>query len=157
MDIAEVARRSGVPASTLRFYEEKGLISSVGRQGLRRLFNPEVLERLALISLGRSAGFSLNDIAHMFAPDGRPQIDRQLLAGKAKELDGMIRKLTAMRDGLRHAAACPAPNHLECPTFRRLLVIAASGVLDRRMKRAPTNQLRPNGAVHRTRARAARG
>jgi len=34
MDIAEVAKRSGVPASTLRFYEEKGLISSIGRQGL---------------------------------------------------------------------------------------------------------------------------
>ncbi len=36
MDIAEVARRSGVPASTLRFYEEKALISSIGRRGLRR-------------------------------------------------------------------------------------------------------------------------
>jgi DNA-binding transcriptional MerR regulator len=150
MDIAEVARRSGVPASTLRFYEEKGLISSVGRRGLRRLFNPGVLERLALISLGRSAGFSLDEIARMFAPDGRPQIDRQRLAGKAKELDGTIRKLTAMRDGLRHAAACPAPSHMECPTFRRLLGIAASGALDRRM--APTKQ--PGRAPRRTRAQA---
>ena len=40
MDIAEVARRSGVAASTLRFYEEKGLIASIGRQGLRRRFDP---------------------------------------------------------------------------------------------------------------------
>jgi DNA-binding transcriptional MerR regulator len=126
MDIAEVARRTGVPASTLRFYEEKGLISSVGRRGLRRLFAPDVLERLALIALGRSAGFTLQEIARMFAPGGRPRIDRRLLAGKAKELDGTIRKLVAMRDGLRHAAACPAPSHLECPTFRRLLGIAAS-------------------------------
>ena len=156
MDIAEVARRSGVPASTLRFYEEKGLLSSVGRRGLRRLFAPGVLERLALISLGRSAGFSLTEIARMFAPDGRPQIDRQMLADKAKELDRMIRKLTAMRDGLRHAAVCPAPSHMECPTFRRLLGVAASGALERRMKRAATKQLRPNSAVHRTRARAAR-
>ena len=38
MDIAEVARRSGVPASTLRFYEDKGLIGSTGRDGLRRRF-----------------------------------------------------------------------------------------------------------------------
>jgi DNA-binding transcriptional MerR regulator len=133
MDIAEVARRSGVPASTLRFYEEKGLLSSVGRRGLRRLFTPGVLERLALISLGRSAGFSLKEIARMFAPDGRPQIDRQMLAGKAQELDRTIRKLTAMRDGLRHAAVCPAPSHMECPTFRRLLRAAASGAI-----RAPT-------------------
>lgn len=154
MDIAEVARRSGVPASTLRFYEEKGLLSSVGRQGLRRLFAPGVLERLALISLGRSAGFSLKEIARMFAPDGRPRIDRQMLAGKAQELDRTIRKLTAMRDGLRHAAVCPAPSHMECPTFRRLLGIAASGALDRRMEKRPIKQLRPDRAVRRTRARA---
>ena len=40
LDIAEVAKRSGVPASTLRFYDESGLIASVGRRGLRRLFDP---------------------------------------------------------------------------------------------------------------------
>ena len=129
MDIAEVAQRSGIPASTLRFYEEKGLIASTGRQGLRRLFNPDVLERLALIALGRSAGFSLDEIAGMFAPNGRPLIDRSMLAAKAEELDGTIRRLGAMRDGLRHAAVCPAPSHMECPTFRRLLKGAASGVI----------------------------
>lgn len=135
MDIVEVAHRSGVPASTLRFYEEKGLIASIGRRGLRRLFAPGVLERLALIALGRSAGFSLDEIARMFAPDGRPRIDRRALATKADELETTIRKLSAMRDGLRHAAACPAPSHLECPTFRRLLRAAASGALGERGKR----------------------
>src|SRR3546814_8415079 len=69
LDIAEVAQRSGVPASALRYYEEKGLIASIGRRGLRRLFDPGVLERLALIALGRAAGFSLAEIALMFAPD----------------------------------------------------------------------------------------
>lgn len=126
LDIAEVAQRSGTPASTLRFYEDKGLIVPVGRRGLRRVYDDGVLERLALISLGRSAGFSLEEIARMFAPDGRPRIDRQMLARKARQLDGTIRKLSAMRDGLRHAAACPAPSHLECPSFRRLLRAAVS-------------------------------
>jgi DNA-binding transcriptional MerR regulator len=134
LDIADVAQRAGVPASTLRFYEEKGLIASVGRRGLRRLFDPGVLERLALIALGRAAGFSLDEIALMFAPDGRPRIDRQLLAAKAEELDSAIRKLSAMRDSLRHAAACPAPSHMECPTFRRLLRAAASGALGARRR-----------------------
>ncbi|WP_374693679.1 helix-turn-helix domain-containing protein [Microbulbifer sp. TB1203] len=137
LDIAEVAQRSGMPASTLRFYEEKGLITSVGRRGLRRLFDPGVLERLALIALGRDAGFSLDEIALMFAPDGRPSIDRRMLSDKAEELDGTIRKLSAMRDGLRHAAACPAPSHMECPTFRRILRAAASGAIGARGKRAP--------------------
>jgi DNA-binding transcriptional MerR regulator len=126
LDINEVAKRSGLPASALRFYEEKGLVSSVGRRGLRRLFDRSVLERLALIALGRSAGFSLDEIARMFAPDGQPKIDRRVLAGKADELDVTIRKMSAMRDGLRHAAACPAPSHLQCPTFRRLVGIAAT-------------------------------
>ena len=129
MDIAEVARRSGLPASTLRFYEEKGLIASVGRKGLRRLFAPGVLERLALVSLGRAAGFSLDEMARMFAADGRPRIDRQRLADKARELDRTIRRLTAMRDGLQHAAVCPARSHFECPTFRRILGAAAEGTL----------------------------
>ncbi len=137
LDITEVARRSGVPASALRFYEEKGLIASVGRRGLRRQFDAGVLERLALIATWRAAGFSLEEIALMFAPDGQPRIDRQVLAAKAEELDRTIRKLSAMRDGLRHAAACPAPRHMECPTFRRILRTAASGALGARKKRAP--------------------
>jgi len=140
MDITEVAKRSGVPASTLRFYEEKGLIASVGRQGLRRVFNPDVLERLALVALGRSAGLSLDEIARMFAPDGRPRIDRHVLAAKADELDTTIRKLGAMRDGLRHAAVCPAPSHLECPSFRRLLEGAASGAIGARSKEMPSKR-----------------
>jgi DNA-binding transcriptional MerR regulator len=126
VDITEVVRRSGVPASTLRFYEEKGLIASIGRRGLHRVFDPKVLERLVLIALGRSAGFSLDEIALMFAPNGRPRINRRMLAAKAGELDRTIRKLTEMRDGLRHAAACRAPSHMECPTFRRILRAASS-------------------------------
>lgn len=127
LDIGEVSRQTGMSASTLRFYEEIGLIRSVGRRGLRRQFDARVLERLALIALGRSAGFSLEEIARMFAPDGKPRIDRRLLAARAEELDRRIRQLTAVRDSLRHAAACPAPSHMECPTFRRLLRAAASG------------------------------
>ena len=135
IDIAEVAQHSGVPASTLRYYEEKGLIASIGRRGLRRLFDADVLERLALIALGGSAGFSLDEIASMFAPDGKPNIDRQMLAAKADELDSTIRKLGALRDGLRHAAQCPAPSHIECPTFRRILRSAASGAVSARARK----------------------
>jgi len=136
-DIAEVARQAGVPASTIRFYEEKGLIASAGRRGLRRLFEPDVFERLALIALARASGFTLEEIARMFAPDGRPRIDRQMLATKADELDRTIRRMGAMRDGLRHAAVCRAPSHFECPTFRRLLAAAASGAI-----RAPESRAR---------------
>lgn len=134
IDIAEVAKRTGVPASTLRFYEEKGLIRSTGRQGLRRVFETGVLERLALIALGRAAGFSLDEIGRMFTPGGKPNIDRDALKAKATELDHTIAQLTAMRDGLLHAAKCSAPSHLECPTFKRLLSAAAKGAIGEREK-----------------------
>lgn len=126
LDISEVARHAGVPASTLRYYEEKGLIASIGRRGLKRLFAPRVLDQLALIALGRAAGFSLDEIGEMFDASGEPSIDRQALVTKADELDNTISKLSAMRDGLRHAAKCPAPSHLECGQFRRLMNVALS-------------------------------
>ncbi|HPH12984.1 MAG TPA: helix-turn-helix domain-containing protein [Burkholderiaceae bacterium] len=129
MDISEVSKRSGLPASTLRYYEERGLIASVARQGLRRMFAPEVLEQLSLISLGQAAGFSLNEISQMFSADRRPSIDRQMLASKADQIDAMITRMHAMSDSLRHAAKCPAPSHMECPSFRRLLKAATTGTL----------------------------
>lgn len=136
LDIGEVVQRAGVPASTLRFYEEKGLIASVGRQGLRRQFNANVLERLALISMGRAAGLSLDDIAAMLGPCGQPSIDRKLLAARADELEKTVRRLGVMRDALRHAAACSAPSHMECPTFRRILRAAESGAFaEQRLKK----------------------
>ncbi|CAA0101553.1 helix-turn-helix domain-containing protein [Zhongshania aliphaticivorans] len=119
MDIGEVAKATGLAPSTLRYYEEIGLIQSNGRKGLRRLFQPKILEELALISLGRKAGFSLDDIRGMFTPRG-PEIDRGQLLEKANELDNKIAELSAIRDGLRHAAACKAANHLECPSLLRI-------------------------------------
>lgn len=133
MDISEVARRAGVAASTLRFYEEKGLIAAIGRQGLRRRFDPGVLDQLALIALGRAAGFSLDEIASMFSPDGKPSIDRPMLSAKADEIDARVKRLKAMSNGLRHAAVCPAPSHGECPTFRRLLRAAGAGAFEQRL------------------------
>jgi DNA-binding transcriptional MerR regulator len=135
MDIAQVAKKAGMPASTLRYYEEKGLITSVGRQGLRRLFTPDVLDQLALIALGQAAGFSLDDIRAMFSTGGQPSIDKEKLTAKADELDGTIKRLKAMRNGLRHAAVCPAPSHAECPTFQRLLRAAAVGELGQKSPR----------------------
>lgn len=129
LDIGAVARQAGVAVSTLRYYEARGLVASNGRRGLRRQFPATVLERLALIALGRAAGFSLDDIGAMFAPDGRPRIDRGRLAARADALDATIRRLEALRNGLRHAAKCPARDHLECPTFRRLVRLAGAGRL----------------------------
>lgn len=130
MDISEVAKRSGLPASTLRYYEERGLITSVGRHGLKRLFEPAVLEQLSLIALGQAAGFSLDEISRVFTPGKRPVIDRKMLQAKADQVDATIKRLRAMSNSLKHAVKCPAPSHMECPSFRRLLKAATAGTLE---------------------------
>lgn len=124
LDIGEVAAHSGISPSALRYYEKAGLISSVGRHGLRRQFLPEVLLQLRLIAMGKSAGFALDEIAAMFGRDGLPDLPRDVLHRKADEIDRQIHELTTMRDTLRHVADCPAPSHMACPTFRRLLDVA---------------------------------
>lgn len=131
MDIAEVARRSGVAASTLRYYERRGLIAPLAREEAgRRRYPPGVINQLALIALGQAAGLSLDEIRTMVLPNGEASVDRGLLASKADEIDAQVLRLRAVSRGLRHAAACPAPSHAQCPTFQRLLKAAAAGALD---------------------------
>jgi len=124
LDIGEVSARTAVLPSALRYYEEIGLISSVSRHGLRRQFSPEVVLQLKLIAMGKSAGFSLDEISQMFGSDGAPHLPRAVLHQKADDLDRQIREMTSLRDTLRHVADCPASSHLECPTFRRLVNLA---------------------------------
>ena len=137
IDIGEVSRRSGVPASALRYYETRGLIQPIGRNGLRRVYAISVMQRLALISLGRAAGFSLEEIAGMFDANGALAIDRLQLLRKADELDRLILRLGALRDGLKHVARCKQVDHLQCPTFQRLMQAALRDSGRRREKALP--------------------
>ncbi|RVU50997.1 MerR family transcriptional regulator [Pseudomonas syringae] len=126
MDISAVAKSSGVPASTLRYYETKGLIRALSPPGTRRRFSPDVIDRLALIALGQAGGLSLDEIGKMLSANGSHNIDRELLLIRADELDATAKRLRAMSAGLRHAAACPSPDHEQCPAFQRLLKIATA-------------------------------
>ncbi|WP_027135874.1 helix-turn-helix domain-containing protein [Geminicoccus roseus] len=146
MDIGEVARRSGVPASTLRYYEEVGLIRPLGRHGLRRQFDPGVLLKLALIELGKAGGFSLAEIAGMFGEDEALNIPRANLHAKAEELGRQIASLRVLRDAIRHVADCPAPSHLQCPSFRKLLTSVSARRAGGRMER-PVQAGRRQGRV----------
>lgn len=141
LDIGEVAAQSGLKPSALRYYEEAGLITSVSRHGLRRQFPPEVLLQLKLISMGKSAGFSLDEIAGMFGRNGMPNLPRDVLHQKADEIDRHINELTALRDTLRHVADCRAPTHMECPTFRRLVEMAGK----RSKKRGQAGKVKAKG------------
>ncbi len=124
LDIGEVCARTGLRPSALRYYEELGLIAPVARHGLRRQYTPETVIQLQLIGMGRSAGFALDEMSGLFGHNVTPTLPREALREKARDLDQRIRELTALRDTLRHVADCPAPSHLECPTFRRLMALA---------------------------------
>jgi DNA-binding transcriptional MerR regulator len=138
LDIGEVARKLRLSPATLRFYEDEGLIQSIGRRGLRRLYSKSIIERLTLIGLGRAAGFSLKEIRAMLEASSRPRIDKKLLAEKAAAIDAQIRELSVVRDGLLHAVHCEAPNLLECPHFRQVLRHAEAGRIP--LPPAPSNR-----------------
>ena len=128
VDIGALSKTSGVPTSTLRYYEEVGLIKSVGRNGLRRQYSEDTFVQLALISLGKTAGFSLEEINGMFDKDRKPNLPRPTLHQRADDLDLQIRRMTTLRNALRHVAECPAPSHMSCPRFRKLLRVACPNV-----------------------------
>ncbi|NJP49814.1 MerR family transcriptional regulator [Streptomyces sp. SBST2-5] len=121
LDIGEVARRTGLAPSALRFYERKGLIAPEGRNGLRRAYRPEVLERLGLITCARSAGLSVAEIGRFLAARPSDGDLRERMTARAEDLDEQIGRLTRLRDSLRHAAVCTHEPVVDCPDFRRAI------------------------------------
>jgi DNA-binding transcriptional MerR regulator len=119
LDIAEVGRQSGLAPSALRFYERRGLLTPSGRHGQRRVYSPDVLDRLALIACARQAGFTIAEIARFLVAAPGDEILRAHLARKAHELDDDIRRLQGMRDSLAHAATCTHTPLVECPDFKQ--------------------------------------
>jgi DNA-binding transcriptional MerR regulator len=120
LDIGEVARRSGMAASTLRFYEHEGIIESAARLGLRRQYHGEVLETLAVVAICQSASFSLAEIRAMLSTRGGRGW-KELVENKRDELRSQARRLTTVADQLDHALRCPSPNVLDCEHFQAVL------------------------------------
>lgn len=118
LDIAEVASRSGLAPSALRFYERRGLITASGRNGLRRTYHPDVVGRLMLIDCAKRAGFTLAQIARFLVSTPSDTELRRRMALRAAELDQEIDRLQRMRDSLRHAAVCRHTPLVECPKFK---------------------------------------
>jgi len=121
LDIGEIAALAGVTPSALRYYEKKGLIKPVGRNGLRRQYHENVLSKLQLIALGQAAGFTLDEIASMFGTEGKIALDRERLNQRSREIDATIRKLQLLSRGLKHVAQCTQPEHIDCEEFKSVV------------------------------------
>jgi len=123
LDIGEVAARTGIRPSALRYYEKAGLIRPVARHGLRRQYGSDVLFTLRLIAMGQTAGFSLEEIGSL---TGRSSLPRERLHEKADELDRKIQALIAISNTLRHVADCRETSQFQCPVFLRLMAVSGA-------------------------------
>ena len=118
LTIGEVARRAGIRASAIRYYEEAGLLPEPERVGGKRRYDEEVLRRLALIWGARRAGFTLGEIrtlVHGFpAETGAAERWRTLASEKLGEVDETIAQLRSTRDLLQEALRCECGSLDEC-------------------------------------------
>ena len=117
--IGELARRTGVATSALRYYERVGLLSPAGRAGGQRHYQPSSAERVALIRLCQDAGFTLAEIGRLLAAWGKGGRDWGRLAEqKTAELDARIADARRAKKLIDHALDCPHRDLLACPNFR---------------------------------------
>lgn len=124
MDITEVVKATGIASSAIRYYEKKGLINSIGRKGIKRVYHRDVLSRLALISLAQQAHFSLDEIVQLSANQKIPTIDRNIVHLKIEEIDNKINELKRLKKGLEHIQVCPEKNHFQCSRFQKILALS---------------------------------
>lgn len=115
LTIGEVARQAGVAATTLRYYEQIGLVSPPARLGGQRRYDDSVLARLEVIRLCKSAGFALDEIQVLFDDDapGRPA-SRALAEAKLAEIDAQIESLARARAVIEWGMRCTCPSIDAC-------------------------------------------
>jgi MerR family redox-sensitive transcriptional activator SoxR len=111
LTIGEVAKRSGVAASALRFYEERGLISSERAGSGHRRYPRAVLRRIAFIVFAQRIGLTLSEIAAELAklPPDRAPTKRdwsRLSSGWTERIDERIAELERLRRGLTECIGC---------------------------------------------------
>jgi DNA-binding transcriptional MerR regulator len=119
--IGELARRTGVAASALRYYERIGLLPPAERAGQRRRYPPSSAERVALIRLYQDAGFTLAEIGRLLAGTRDRRDWSHLAERKIGELDARIVDAQRAKDLIQHALRCPHRDLLACPNFRSAL------------------------------------
>lgn len=131
--IGGLAREAGVPVSTVRYYERRGLLTPSERTRSRyRLYHPDALERLRFIKAAQASGFSLDDIETLLdlRDDGRPPRSavRTMIESRLADIRDRLESLAHVRGVLEDAlAACRKGGPGEpCPVLRRLCACGAN-------------------------------
>jgi MerR family redox-sensitive transcriptional activator SoxR len=107
MTIGEVAKRAGLRASAIRFYEQAGLLPKPARAGGQRRYDSAILERLAVLERAKNCGFTLEEIRRLFHGEGRhSERWRSLARKKIAELDSAAERIAAMKALLEKRCQC---------------------------------------------------
>jgi len=122
--VGQIAKRCGVKVSTLHFYEEKGLISSVRSAGNQRRYKPEIMRRVSVIKAAQRLGITLDEIKLSLAglPDNRTpnKADWEALSGQWHQLlDNRIKQLENLRDSLSACIGCGCLSLNSCPLYNK--------------------------------------
>lgn len=121
IDIGVLSLQTEVSTATIRFYESKGLIKSIGRKGLRRQYPTHTVETISLIKLLKNSGLSLKEIGEVFIENSKIKIDRNLIDEKTDQIEKKINQLKELLLILQHLKSCPYKEHLSCPDFINML------------------------------------
>ena len=121
LTIGELARRTARRPSSIRYYEEIGLLPEPARISGRRRYPEETVRTLSVIDTAQRAGLSLGEIGALLdsEPGDRGAIDelRRVAERKLPELDAMIQRATVVRRWLEAAAQCECPSLDDCCLF----------------------------------------
>jgi MerR family redox-sensitive transcriptional activator SoxR len=138
LTVGELAERSGVPASALRFYEKQGLIRSRRTTGNQRRYGRDMLRRVAFIRASQTVGMPLSFIAQVlaFLPEGvAPTREFWARASEcwSKEINARIEKMERMRDRFTECIGCGCLSFEQCALVNPDDKLAAQGPGPRRL------------------------
>jgi DNA-binding transcriptional MerR regulator len=115
LSIGELTERTGVPASTLRYYDELGLVRPAARAAGRRRYAASAVRDVSLILFLREIGFSLAEIGQLMA--GERQQWQEMIDHKLTELAEQQHRIEVARTALEHGRRCPASEPMKCSRF----------------------------------------
>jgi DNA-binding transcriptional MerR regulator len=115
LSIGELSSRTGVPTTTLRYYDELGLVRPAAREAGRRRYAESAVRDVGVIVFFREIGFSLAEIERFIA--GERQSRREMIDQKLAELAEQQHRIEVARTALEHGRQCPASEHMTCSRF----------------------------------------
>jgi DNA-binding transcriptional MerR regulator len=127
LSIGELAARTGVAVTTLRYYDELGLVRPQRRSSGQRRYAEAAVRTVGVVVFLRDVGFSLGEIAELVAEAPRTDRWSQLVDRKLEALAEQEHRLVVARTALEHARDCPAKDPSRCPRFWSIIDARLAG------------------------------